>query len=577
MASKKKHIKELMNWLNDRPEWVITAVNIMLRDSKAFDKSNIEKLAAICKREASSKLAKKSKINRKQFKTYFSPNPKSKALRLEAISNVKGINNLNPKSPLEFGTENLSIIYGRNGSGKSGYVRILKSACGAKTSENLLCNVFKGEEAQECTFQLNKSGKSSSIVWKPSEDLIEDLRTFDIFDTSSGFSYLHEENEATYEPPLMRFLSYLAEISNSVNTILTQEINNLTIAKPSLPNKFENLTEAAKYSQIGATVLFKDIFGDLKWNKSKASELDKVTKQLANADNSRVEDSINEQINSITKIVDKIQLEETGLRDSKFKVKEKLLSRISKKKKEVRAIGKLIKGQKIKSVPSELWLDMWESAREFSEQLAYTKSKFPNKQRCVLCQQELDREAKLRLKALEKFVQNKKNEELESLQAKLNEFDTNLEPAWESQLLSQYLKQSKIPEKLKKSVLARFKNLNSRRNSFISQKTTSKLVGLRKSNCKSALKNFLGLVKKELLELKESKTSSGSRKLQKRILGLQFEQWLCENKLDVNKFSKEQRKKERKKCLRTQNACVIQHRILPKNLHSPKALFHRVL
>jgi hypothetical protein len=45
-------------------------------------------------------------------------------VRLQSVGEIKGIDKLNPRRPLDFGTSNLGVVYGRNGSGKSGYARI---------------------------------------------------------------------------------------------------------------------------------------------------------------------------------------------------------------------------------------------------------------------------------------------------------------------------------------------------------------------------------------------------------------------------------------------------------------------
>jgi len=49
-----------------------------------------------------------------------------------SIGEIKGIENLKPRKPIIFGEGNLNVIYGYNGSGKSGIVRIIKAACGMR-------------------------------------------------------------------------------------------------------------------------------------------------------------------------------------------------------------------------------------------------------------------------------------------------------------------------------------------------------------------------------------------------------------------------------------------------------------
>lgn len=48
---------------------------------------------------------------------------------LKGIANVQGVNRLATTASLIFCPTALTIVYGRNGSGKSGYVRILRTAC----------------------------------------------------------------------------------------------------------------------------------------------------------------------------------------------------------------------------------------------------------------------------------------------------------------------------------------------------------------------------------------------------------------------------------------------------------------
>ena len=53
----------------------------------------------------------------------------SGTVALREISNVENTNAICSRQKLTFGAEGLTIIFGYNGSGKSGYGRILKRAC----------------------------------------------------------------------------------------------------------------------------------------------------------------------------------------------------------------------------------------------------------------------------------------------------------------------------------------------------------------------------------------------------------------------------------------------------------------
>lgn len=125
-------LKQLEAWFVQRPLWLQDAARRIIRNG-AIDANDLAELTVLCKQEAGiadpvSPRAKTQSIPKGALHVY----EPSFTLRLEEISNVKGINALSPRQPLKFGEGPLTIIYGTTGSGKSGYVRALKHACGAR-------------------------------------------------------------------------------------------------------------------------------------------------------------------------------------------------------------------------------------------------------------------------------------------------------------------------------------------------------------------------------------------------------------------------------------------------------------
>ena len=75
-------------------------------------------------------------------------------LLLTKLENIEGVNALTENQTIEF-SPNLTIIYGANGSGKSGYVRLLKNAFYSKAPEE----IFKTLVAQG-----NKTGILVAVI-----------------------------------------------------------------------------------------------------------------------------------------------------------------------------------------------------------------------------------------------------------------------------------------------------------------------------------------------------------------------------------------------------------------------------
>ena len=107
----------LTKWISERPQWLQIAATRLLQESELTDK-DVSELAILCQQEADGKLPNTTC----SFPATAFSQGASGTLRLCSISDVEGVNALAPKKPLEFGKGNITIVYGNNGSGKSGYV-----------------------------------------------------------------------------------------------------------------------------------------------------------------------------------------------------------------------------------------------------------------------------------------------------------------------------------------------------------------------------------------------------------------------------------------------------------------------
>lgn len=85
---------------------------------------------------------------------------------LKSIRNVENINALAPEQTLSFCKEGMTIVYGENGSGKSGYVRILKAACRARRERafDILPNVYVPDKGDPQTAVIKDTTYKTALV-----------------------------------------------------------------------------------------------------------------------------------------------------------------------------------------------------------------------------------------------------------------------------------------------------------------------------------------------------------------------------------------------------------------------------
>ena len=133
---------ELRSWFLARPKWLQDAARRLFHAGQ-LTAADLKELLTLCKREAKIIVDGHPDITPQEIPAAaFNLIDISQPLSIDVISDVKAINGLSPRKPLTFDKEKLTIIFGSNGSGKSGYIRVLKHTCGGKGIRPLHPNVF---------------------------------------------------------------------------------------------------------------------------------------------------------------------------------------------------------------------------------------------------------------------------------------------------------------------------------------------------------------------------------------------------------------------------------------------------
>ncbi|TIV73695.1 MAG: hypothetical protein E5V93_17805, partial [Mesorhizobium sp.] len=133
----------LLEWADKQPDWIRDA----LRRHAARPGFNLEQedKAGVTARVRhvggfTADLPECSPLSAEHLRANSSNEPRAV---LCSLGPVKHLNRLAEEQQLRFATDGITIIYGDNGSGKSGYCRIAKKLCRSLTADDLLGNVFE--------------------------------------------------------------------------------------------------------------------------------------------------------------------------------------------------------------------------------------------------------------------------------------------------------------------------------------------------------------------------------------------------------------------------------------------------
>ncbi len=322
---------------------------------------------------------------------------------------ARGVNKIKDRAKLKFGTSNLTVVYGANGSGKTGFSRVLKQACGSKAKENIHPNVFdKTSPACEAKISITLDNKQIDLDWTQIGGSLPLLGNVHVFDTKTASNYVAFQNEAQYEPSRMRFISALIKICGKVSEQLSAQKTQLVKKLPLFPVAYAQTVSANFFKSIRATTSQVDIdkacdYSDVYDKERIAAEGALAQKDIAG----RLMVIGKEQV-ALAQVRATLNTLQNGLSDEKVNALVIARDDVVAKRKAAREVAeKIFANAPLEGIGQEIWMALWEQARKFAQAHAYPGQEFPNVDadaRCVLCQQILDPEGKTRVSHFEAFV-----------------------------------------------------------------------------------------------------------------------------------------------------------------------------
>ena len=402
-------IAELSIWFNSRPKWLQDAARRLLQNGEVTS-NDIDELSILCKKEAGVAIEHGSELVAKPIPNdAFSIADPTLSLRLDSISEIKGINALAPRKPLTFGVEPLTIVYGANGSGKSGYMRALKHVCGGRGIRALHGNVFgPSGTTKGCKITYTSGTDRKTLVWTPAVGAHSDLHGVSLYDTDSAHVYVNNENEVAYEPVLLGHFRILVDVCEKVEKSIGVEVTAKRSAKPALPAEYTATTHGSWFNQLSRLAPDAAIAARCVWSEALEAEHSALKQRIAETNPADKARALRKMIGHLASLTSSLKTIETQLRDEAFPLL--LVAKATAKAKRLAAnvdAKKVFEDAPLDGVASESWRLLWEQARAYSEGEAYRNAPFPNVSddaRCVLCQQPLEEAAKVRLNSFEAFV-----------------------------------------------------------------------------------------------------------------------------------------------------------------------------
>ena len=343
---------------------------------------------------------------------------------LVSLTHHSGVNALAPEQTVSFGP-GLTIVYGENAAGKSGYTRILKRACRSRYVENILGNVLGGGAPLKAnaTIKIKEAVAETEVPWTSDSPPSPALAQISVFDSHCVPVYLKDKTDVAFRPFGLDVFDRLAAACADVKKRLELASQPLFISMlPALPA----ITAGTKARQLldSLTALTKE--QDVRNLATLSPSDEKRLKHLAELKRDlQASDPKRRAAELRAKAIrfDLLAAYLEGLEDKLGLAALVKLGAARTKLQTARATLQALRNTALtpdllSGTGGDAWRKMWDATKGFAA-VATPASQFPGDEgdKCPLCQQALESEAAARLRHLAEFITSTAQEDVRQAEA----------------------------------------------------------------------------------------------------------------------------------------------------------------
>jgi hypothetical protein len=354
-------------------------------------------------------------------------------MKLLGIFNTENVNALVGGQTLTFG-QALTAIYGANGSGKSGYVRVLGCAGFTRGDEEVLSDIKQPSYdtvVPSADIEIS-DGTSTKVIHYQVGRECQELSQFYVFDSTSVRVHLTGSNAFSFSPAGLSCLTQLAAVTDKVRDRLNAKIEECTA-----PHDFGTLFQG----ESDVVSLITDLNSETNLEKLKnlatltPGEEEQLTKLDTRIAELKTED-ISEELNKLAQTIEDLQslmkrlLEiNSNLDDNKMKEITDAVNEYCKRQSAAQRISiDQFKSKHFAHVGSDIWYRFIEAAKEMAKAEQAPNKPYPqDDDHCLLCRQRLSPEAREFLLRLWAFLESEAQSELDDAQKTLEEMHCELD------------------------------------------------------------------------------------------------------------------------------------------------------
>lgn len=408
----------LIDWTNSQDSWIRELVGSVLITGEPLPPEVVDSVYSHFLIEKG--LDEGTFENIASLTNNLGTNRNEPTLVLRKLHDLKGINALSGNYPLEF-DDRMTVLFGQNGSGKTGYARVIKRAAGVRKCEDILGNELSAVESPppSATFEITLGGVAETLLWA-NEVGLGPLQRVSVFDAKVVNLHVDDELGYAYMPTELALFTHVTtgigelqlRMTADIQSLLKAGTADLTMFNRDTPtyrlveslNADSNIGELETHAAVSETA--SDDLAQLRIDAAFLTT-NTVDQQLS-ATNRRVS-----ELEGIASVVDQLVNFNQEAYDTALSAEDSARREVERVRTTMFASGELA------GIPNEEWQEFASAGAEYQRHLGLTD--YPHADDlCIYCRQELSPQALDLLGKYRMFLDESTQRQLNSARVRLD-------------------------------------------------------------------------------------------------------------------------------------------------------------
>jgi predicted ATPase len=331
----------------------------------------------------------------------------SEPMILESISELLNVNALPDGQTLQFASEGLNIVFGKNGAGKTGYSRVLGHAGRTLHAETVLTRDCRGGEGPRATVTVRVGKARQSVPLDLSALAPGVLARICVADSKAGESYLTSATEVDYVPGMLAGVNRLAVGLKLLDAELERRMDDARPSALDLKPYTQGTGVWRLLAQLADTTEDEAVTSLATLSGQEQVQLAKLRRKRGEIDaqqTSKLRESAQREAAAGRRLLAELRRISAAVGMPAVEALREREQELADAREAVRLASEAFLAEPLSEIGSGPWRMLFDAARGYAEHLGLELPDTHEIAYCPLCMQELSDEARQRLDRFDRFV-----------------------------------------------------------------------------------------------------------------------------------------------------------------------------